>query len=70
MSHWHSGLPKLDIEPFDPTPLYDAVRNTAAQNAEQEARRRDRLRPYLIGSAVFVVSLATGFMSGMSGLLG
>ena len=65
MSHWHSGLPKLDIEPFDPTPLYDAVRSTAAENAQREAERRSRLRPFLLGGAVFSLTFVTGLMLGM-----
>ncbi|MBR7744158.1 hypothetical protein KC207_12760 [Phycicoccus sp. BSK3Z-2] len=60
MSHWHSGLPKLDIKPFDPTPLYDAVRVTAAENRAEEAARRGRRRPYVISGVVFAVAVALG----------
>lgn len=28
MAHNTSGLPPLNLEPFDPTPLYDAARST------------------------------------------
>lgn len=49
MSHWTSGLPKLDIPPFDPTPLYEAVEQTHRERAEVEARRRSVRRPVLVG---------------------
>ena len=48
MSHWTSGLPKLDIQPFDPTPLYQAVEQTQRESLASSARRRDRLRPFLV----------------------
>lgn len=47
MSHWTSGLPKLDIQPFDPTPLYQAVEESNREHAVRLARRRNRLRPLL-----------------------
>lgn len=25
MAHYHSGLPPMDLEPFDPTPLWEAT---------------------------------------------
>ncbi|MGG5260485.1 hypothetical protein [Phycicoccus avicenniae] len=61
MSHWHSGLPKLDIEPFDPTPLYDAVRTTVAENAVAEERRRSGKRTVLlVGAVVGLLALVGG----------
>lgn len=48
MSHWTSGLPKLDIPPFDPTPLYEAVEQTHRERAEVAARRRSVRRPVLL----------------------
>lgn len=53
MSHWTSGLPKLDIQPFDPTPLYQAVEQTHREHEQSTARRRGRLRPLLfaVGAA-------------------
>ena len=64
MSHWHSGLPKLDIEPFDPTALYDAVRETHAENQELARRRRSRLLPAAIGGAILVVSVTVRALLG------
>ncbi|QKE85241.1 hypothetical protein [Arthrobacter sp. NEB 688] len=61
MSHWHSGLPKLDIEPFDPTPLYDAVRSTQAEQAVVTRRRRSALRVVGGLTIVFGVCLAAGW---------
>ncbi len=55
MSHWTSGLPKLDIPPFDPTPLYQAVAETTRERAEVEARRRSVRRPVLIGVGIAVL---------------
>lgn len=51
MSHWTSGLPKLDIQPFDPTPLYLAVEQTHRDQEETLARRRGR-RPLVLAVAV------------------
>lgn len=67
MSHWHSGLPKLDIEPFDPTPLYDAVKVTVAENEVNAARRRSRLLPLLIGGGLAAVA---GLVVGVVAFLG
>ncbi|GIL35842.1 hypothetical protein LG324_09675 [Phycicoccus jejuensis] len=58
MSHWHSGLPKLDIEPFDPTPLYDAVRSTQAEQAVVTRRRRSALR--VVGGLAAVLAVCAG----------
>ena len=33
MSHSRSGLPKLDLEPFDATPLYAAARSLRQDGA-------------------------------------
>ncbi len=52
MSHWHSGLPKLDIQPFDPSPLYDAVKTTSQLAAVADERRRTSLRTAGVVSAV------------------
>lgn len=48
MSHWTSGLPKLDITPFDPTPLYAAVEQTNRERNEVVARRRTFMRPLMV----------------------
>ncbi len=41
MSHARSGLPPLNLEPFDPTPLYAAARSPRRdkQPPHKEARR-------------------------------
>ncbi|HMM93733.1 MAG: hypothetical protein IE926_00865 [Micrococcales bacterium] len=62
MSHWHSGLPKLDIEPFDPTPLYDAVKCTVAENAVVEERRRSTRRTAAVLGLVFATCAIAGFV--------
>lgn len=60
MSHWHSGLPKLELEPFDPTPLYDAVRTTVAESAVADERRRTSLRTAGVVSAVVTACALVG----------
>ncbi|MBM6398946.1 hypothetical protein [Phycicoccus sonneratiae] len=67
MSHWHSGLPKLELEPFDPTPLYDAVRSTAAETEVAQARRRTSLRT---AGVVAGVVAACALVGGLVALLG
>ena len=64
MSHWTSGLPKLDIQPFDPTPLYQAVEQTKREEAATLARRRTRLRPLLF--AVGMAGVAGVFMAALA----
>ncbi|HYH72136.1 MAG TPA: hypothetical protein VD764_02885 [Nocardioides sp.] len=36
MSHARSGLPPLNLEPFDPTPLYAAARSPRPDNHKQK----------------------------------
>lgn len=68
MSHWTSGLPKLDIEPFDPRPLYRAVEESNRRRAELEARRRTRLRPLLVlGTLVAVAAAVAGLLAFLAG---
>ncbi|MBM6405021.1 hypothetical protein JQN72_12285 [Phycicoccus sp. CSK15P-2] len=57
MSHWHSGLPKLDIQPFDASELYDAVNTEATANAAA-AERRDKRRPFVIAVVAAFVGIA------------
>ncbi len=58
MSHWTSGLPKLDIQPFDPTPLWDAAESTQAEQRVTVERRR-RMLPF-VGAGVLAVIAAVG----------
>jgi hypothetical protein len=57
VSHWTSGLPKLDIQPFDPTPLWDAAQTTTTERREVEARRR-RMLPFVGMGVVALVAVA------------
>ncbi len=66
MSHWTSGLPKLDIQPFDPTPLWDAAETTQAQHRVEVERRR-RMLPF-VGAGILTVIAAT--VAGVLFLLG
>jgi hypothetical protein len=51
LAHNTSGLPPLDIEPFDPSPLYAAARSPE----RQVALSRWRLRPGRVTSLVLAV---------------
>ncbi len=53
MSHWTSGLPKLDIQPFDPTPLWDAAVDNQAERQVASDRRR-RMLPF-VGAGILAV---------------
>jgi hypothetical protein len=57
MSHWTSGLPKLDIQPFDPTPLWDAAVDNQAERQVVVDRRR-RMMPF-VGAGLLAVMAAT-----------
>jgi hypothetical protein len=64
VSHWHSGLPKLELEPFDPTPLYEAVRSTVAETEVAEERRRTSLRTAgVVGAVVTACALVGGLLA-------
>jgi hypothetical protein len=56
VSHWTSGLPELDLEPFDPTPLWNAAEAMQAEQPAAEERRRRRLS--LIGVGILAVATA------------
>ena len=64
MAHNTSGLPKLDLQPFDPSDLYAAAHsNTGADTGE----RRSRVRPLIIGLgalASLVVAVSLGVLLG------
>lgn len=55
MPHYTTGLPKLDLEPFDPTPLYAAARSPR-RDKDQPGHKHSRRPLYAI--AVAVLSLA------------
>ena len=55
LAHNTSGLPPLNLEPFDPSDLYAAVRSNSGAPA---ADRRQRVSPRLIGLGMFVTLLA------------
>ena len=42
MPHYTTGLPKLDLEPFDPTPLYAAARSPRRDKDQPGFRRSHR----------------------------
>lgn len=58
MSHWTSGLPKLDIQPFDPTPLWDAAEGNQAARQVTLDRRRRRMLPF-VGAGILAAIAAT-----------
>ena len=53
MSHARSGLPPLNLEPFDPTPLYAAARSP--RRDKHQPTRKEARRPLLTGVAVTVL---------------
>jgi hypothetical protein len=57
VSHWTSGLPKLDIQPFDPTPLWDAAEDNQAERQVTLDRRR-RMLPF-VGAGILAAIAAT-----------
>ena len=59
MSHWKSGLPKLDIEPFDPTPLWDAVEDNQVEQQVAVERRR-RMLPFVGAGIAVALTAAVG----------
>jgi hypothetical protein len=59
VSHWKSGLPKLDIEPFDPTPLWDAVEDNQVEQQVTVERRR-RMLPFVGAGIAVALAAAVG----------
>jgi hypothetical protein len=59
VSHWKSGLPKLDIEPFDPTPLWDAVEDSQVEQQVAVDRRR-RMLPFVGAGIAVALAAAVG----------
>lgn len=63
MAHYHSGLPPMDLEPFDPTPLWAAT-NSPRRDKDLPTRALGRLTAVRAGAAlVLVVALGVaGFL--------
>ena len=59
MSHARSGLPPLNLEPFDPSPLYAAASSPRREKYQQEPKqRRGRLLTGVL--ATLLIALAAG----------
>ncbi len=64
MPHNTSGLPPLNLEPFDPSDLYAAARTNGAVKSEP---RRSRVARVVVGLGVLVVgtlAMAASFLMG------
>ena len=60
MSHARSGLPPLNLEPFDPTPLYAAARSPR-RDKHQPDHKENRAPPVHRGrSPTVLIALAAG----------
>jgi hypothetical protein len=57
VAHNTSGLPKLDLEPFDPSDLYAAARSGTGAEA---GRQRSRRAPLLVGLGALVSLVVVG----------
>ena len=53
MSHARSGLPPLNLEPFDPTPLYAAAQSP--RRDKYQPNPRESRRPLFTGVVVTVL---------------
>lgn len=62
MAHYHSGLPPLDLEPFDPTPLWAATNSTRADTERGSERRRWSWMHTGLASAVALAAGAAGYL--------
>jgi hypothetical protein len=59
VSHARSGLPPLNLEPFDPTPLYAAARSP--RRDKHQPTHKDRRPPLLAGViATLLLALTAG----------
>ena len=65
MPHYTTGLPKLDLEPFDPTPLYAAARSPR-RDKDQPGYRRSSRRPVI---AVVLAALSLALVAGVAAFL-
>lgn len=57
MAHYHSGLPPMDLEPFDPTPLWEAT--NASRNDKPTISGTSRWTALRAGAAVVLALAAT-----------
>ena len=57
MSHARSGLPPLNLEPFDPTPLYAAAQSP--RRDQHQPSHKETRRPLITG-VVATVLIALG----------
>lgn len=65
MSHSFSGLPPLDLEPFDPTPLWDATNNPRRiEESTGTASRRSLVRAGLLSVMAIAATVAGIFLLG------
>jgi hypothetical protein len=64
MPHYTTGLPKLDLEPFDPSPLYAAARSPRRDD-DQPGHRTGR-RPF---SALVLAVVVLLCLAGLAGYL-
>ena len=63
MPHYTTGLPKLDLEPFDPSPLYAAARSPR-RDSYQPGYKAPGRRP------LYVLLVAVLCLAGVAGVLG
>ena len=59
MSHARSGLPPLNLEPFDPTPLYAAARSPR-RDKHQPDHKEKRGPLFTVVLATVLIALAAG----------
>ena len=63
MAHNTSGLPPLDIEPFDPSPLYAAASSPDRQvSASRMPLRSGRVMGLVLVAVVAVVAIAVAVL--------
>ena len=59
MSHARSGLPPLNLEPFDPSPLYAAARS--ARRDKDQPNHKEKRHPVITGVlAMLLLALTAG----------
>jgi hypothetical protein len=58
VSHARSGLPPLNLEPFDPTPLYAAARSPRRDKHQPDYKaKRGPLVTWVLAALALVVAL-------------
>ena len=59
MSHARSGLPPLNLEPFDPSPLYAAARSP--RRDKHQPNHKEKRNPVITGVlAMLLLALTAG----------